>query len=180
MKKTHIILIFVIILASLAGYFFWIQKSEPARQLSNEQLRVKIGKPGASVGLFPGMRPSFSVLIPIVIENNSGFDLNNLRVEPVEVKINGELLGSFESRFQTSKGCRGKIDRAEWPSELNLLDGCKLQFNVRIDENVRILDRVFDDDDDFEGSVQTKFRFVTKDYYSDYFETGDMSINVVE
>lgn len=173
-----ILVLIVVGIILIVGYATKIQKTinvteepEITYYLSEKQLKVNIGESGAWFDGMPGNGYRKNILIPIEIENNASFDLNNLSIDRAEVVKNREVVGDFKPKFQIREDCSGKFDNEKMVDEIDLLKGCKLSFNIRAWRNS-------DNLSDFEGTIKVKFKFVSNHYYSDIFETKEMTISV--
>lgn len=61
------------------------QERKPHNYLSGEQLKVTVCESHAWLNLMPGAWGRKHISIPIEIENNAGFNLNNLYIYKAEV-----------------------------------------------------------------------------------------------
>lgn len=142
-------------------------------QLFKDQLKVTINESHAWLDLMPGddvWRKHISIAVEI--ENNAGFDLNNLHIDKAEVIKNSEVVGDFKPKFQIREDCSGKFDNEKFVDEINLSKGCKLSFNIRAWRSP-------DNLSDFEGTIKSRFKFVSNDYSSNIYETNEMIITRV-
>jgi hypothetical protein len=176
---SGILVLMVVGIILIIGYVTKIQKTtnvteEPGTtyHLSEKQLKVNIDESRAWLDRMPGDVNRKDILIPIEIENNASFDLNNLNIDRAEVIKNGEVVGDFKPKFQIREDCSGKFDNEKLVDEIDLLKGCKLSFNIKAWRNS-------DNLSDFEGAIKVRFKFVSNHYYSDIFETKEMTIFVV-
>ncbi len=179
---SGILVLMVVGIILIIGYATKIQKTtniteepETTYFLSEKQLKVNIGESRAWFDRMPSYDPNVhrkNILIPIEIENNASFNLNNLSIDRAEVIKNREVVGDFKPKFQIREDCSGKFDNEKVVDEIDLLKGCKLSFNIRAWRNS-------DNLSDFEGTIKVRFKFVSNHYYSDIFETKEMTIFVV-
>ena len=111
------------------------QEPEPTKYLSSEQLNIKLIESNAWYDYSPSIEGEENrqkhISINIEIENNLSFDLDNLFIYKAEVIQNGEVIGDFIPIFQINENCSNKLDNEEFVDEIDLISGCKLNFNIR-------------------------------------------------
>ncbi len=178
---SGILVLMVVGIILIIGYATKIQKTtnvteepETTYFLSEKQLKVNIGKSDAWLAHAFDDIPRKHILIPVEIENNASFDLNNLSIDRVEVIKNGKVIGDFKPKFQIREDCSEKFDNEKLVDDINLLKGCKLSFNIRRDW------KSSDNLSDFDSTIKVRFKFVSNHYYSDVFETKEMAIFVAQ
>ncbi len=145
----------------------------PTEYLSKEQIKVTIKDNGAWLNYMPGASREKHISITITLENAAGFDLYNLHIKEAEVIKENEVVGSFIPVFQISKDCSEKLDGEKRLDDLDLNKDCILNFSIR---SWRDSDNL----EDFEGIIKVRFRFENEEYYTDTYETEEMTINEVE
>lgn len=160
----------VIIAVFISGCITQEQEPKLNTKLSSDQLKITVNEGYAWLNLMPGDSRTKHISIPIEIENTAGFDLNKLHIYKAEVIKNKNIVGDFKPTFQISEDCSGKLDNEKFVDGINILNGCKLKFTIRAW-------RSSDNLPDFEGTIKVRFRFISNDYYTDIYETNEMTIS---
>lgn len=159
---------------------YFPQEPKPTKYLSSEQLSINLIESNAWYDYSPSIEGEENrqkhISINIEIENNLSFDLDNLFIYKAEVIQNGEVIGDFIPIFQINENCSNKLDSEEFVDEIDLISGCKLNFNIRA---LRSLDNLSNFSSSSGHPIKVRFRFVNNEYYTDIYETSEMSIIAV-
>jgi hypothetical protein len=172
-----------ILLALLMGFFLSgciAGEPNPTNWLSADKVSITVDEEGSGAwyNLMPlsGDSKHPHILVPITIENNAGFDLNDLQIFKAEVLQDGKVIGTFKPWFQTdfyydeiAPECQISEQN---PRRFDLKDGCKLKFNIRSDREGDNTAEI-----DSNKPIKIRFKFVNKDYFTDTYESKEMNID---
>jgi hypothetical protein len=171
---------------------YFPEEPTPTKYLSCEQLKVNITKFVTWIDYMPFLvnnqgRPNMYIIFEI--ENNAGFDLNDLFIYKAEVVLNGEVIGDFWPMFGIEKNCTGEHGTG-YVDKFDIANGCSMKIvmykkrrsdNISLSEIVRPNIILVNESNNNKSSSDTfdnngkwiQFRFVTEEYYTDIYRTSN-------
>tara|TARA_Y100000310_G_C20650318_1_gene799052 strand:- start:55 stop:573 length:519 start_codon:yes stop_codon:yes gene_type:complete len=158
--STKILIYGIIVLVIVLAVFLLISiEPAPTKYLTREEINVNISHAGLSETHYGGGSFSRSFSASLEINNNAGFDLNNIYIYKIEVINDNVILGSFRPEFYISRDCSNKQIHDDFQN-FNLSDKCKLTLVLKASDNIP----------DLEAGSKIRFRFLNEDYYTDFYE----------
>lgn len=148
---------------------------------ARDQITVSITKSFVWLDEMPVEPPSKNIVITVRVKNNRDVDLLNLSIDRAEIMRGNDVVGEFHPVFYMNKNCNRVFDHWQYADSVDLLSGCELSLDIRTRRGLMegASSNILPDFDELireNETIWVRFKFIGDDYYSETYETEEMTV----